>query len=116
MKLEGVPFTNSATCHGVSFAAEAPVDLAEITIDGRYPETGWARNRASHEMVRILKGVGGLALRSGQDMELAEGDVVHISPGEWFAWSGRMTILMACSPPFDPAQYETRVEVGDETE
>lgn len=84
----------------------APLDLAEITITGRYPETGWARNCECHEIVRLLRGTGSLALRDGETIELAESDVVHVPPKTWFAWDGDMTILMACSPAFSTEQYE----------
>ncbi len=107
MKITGQPFENSSTCHGISYTVpEAPLDLAEITIDGRYPETGWARNRDCHEIVRVLRGAGRLALRDGVVTHIEAGDVIHVPPSEWFAWSGDMTILMACSPAFDPEQYE----------
>lgn len=107
MKLDGQQFTNSNTCQGASFGVSgAPIDLAEITIAGRYPEQGWARNLESHEMVRVLSGTGRLLLEDGESTDLQEGDVVHVPPSEWFAWSGDMTILMACSPAFDQRQYE----------
>lgn len=111
MKLHGQLFTNSDTCKGQSFAADAPLDLAEIEISGRYPEVGWACNRECHEMVRVLRGMGRLMLRGGEMTELSEGDVVHVPAGQWFAWSGDMTIIMACSPAFSPEQYE--VEEND---
>ena len=108
MKIQGQKFTNSATCHGVSFSvSDSPVDLAEITIEGWYPEVGWARNLEVHEMVCVVQGRGSLLLRDGETTELAEGDVVHVPAGEWFAWRGDMRILMACSPAFSPEQYET---------
>ena len=110
MKLHGQPFTNSDTCHGVAFAANAPLDLAEIEISGRYPERGWARNLESHEMVRVLRGAGSLTLRDGEVIALAEGDTVHVPAGDWFAWNGDMTVLMACSPAFDSKQYEIKEE------
>lgn len=106
MKLHGQPFTNSNTCHGTVFVADAPLDIAEIVITGRYPEQGWARNLESHEMVRVLDGAGRLQLRSGETTELREGDTIHVSPKIWFAWEGSMTVLMACSPAFNPGQYE----------
>lgn len=109
-KLAGKSFENSKTCHGVAFAADAPLDLAEITISGRYPENRWARNLKSHEMVRGLRGSGSLILRDGETTELKEGDVVHVPPQTWFAWSGNMTILMACSPAFNSNQYEIERE------
>ncbi len=112
MKLNGQKFRNSATCEGSTFtASDAPLDMAEITISGRYPESGWAKNRKSHEIVRVLGGTGSLQLRDADTVRLAEGDVVHVPAGQWFAWGGDMTIIMACSPAFSPEQYE--VEEND---
>lgn len=111
MKLQGEAFTNSDTCHGTAFVAEAPLDMAEIVISGRYPQTGWARNRQSHEMVRVLHGAGSLALGEGSATPLAEGDVIHVPPDTWFAWEGDMTMLIVCSPPFSAEQYE--IEGGE---
>lgn len=109
MRLDGQQFTNSNTCQGVSFGVPgAPIDLAEITITGRYPEQGWARNLESHEMVRILSGTGKLLLEDGESTALQEGDVVHVSPKAWFAWEGQMVILIACGPAFDPEKYEIK--------
>lgn len=110
MKLHGQPFTNSETCRGVAFTPDAPLDMAEIVIDGPYPESGWAKNREVHEVVRVLRGTGRLALRDAGITYLEAGDVVHVPAGQCFAWNGDMTLLMACSPPFDPEQYE--VEEG----
>ena len=107
MKLHGQEFTNSDTCKGVVFAPEAaPLDFAEITITGRYPEQGWAVNHTVHEMVRIHKGIGVLVLKDVREIDLREGDVVHVPPETLFAWRGDMTLHMSCSPQFDPAQYE----------
>lgn len=88
-----------------------PLDIAEITITGRYPESGWARNKECHEMVRVQSGKGQLLLKSSEVTELSEGDVAYVPPGVWFAWNGDMTILMACSPTFNEDQYE--IEEGN---
>ncbi|HMS93184.1 MAG TPA: hypothetical protein PKD28_02230 [Candidatus Saccharibacteria bacterium] len=109
-KIVGESFENSKTCHGMAFVADAPLDLAEIVITGRYPEDGWAKNRESHEMVRVLRGVGSLTLRNSEVTGLVEGDVVHVLPGDWFAWDGDMTILIACSPASDPEKYEVKMD------
>lgn len=109
MKVDGQHFTNSKTCQGESFTVPgAPLDIAEITITGRYPESGWARNKESHEMVRVQSGNGQLLLKSGETTELSQGEAVHVPPGIWFAWNGDMTITMACSPAFKPEQYEAK--------
>ena len=111
MIIDGEQFTNSANCHGRSFAIpDAPLDLTEITIRGRYPESGWAMNKESHEIVRVLSGAGSLAIRDKDAISLEEGVVVHVPPNEWFAWQSEageeMKILMACSPSFNMEQYE----------
>lgn len=107
MKISGQEFTNSSTCKGVTFTpANVPLDFAEITISGRYPAEGWAVNHKAHEMVRVQRGFGTLAIRGAEETKLLQGDVVHVPPETPFAWNGDMTIHMACSPPFDSAQYE----------
>lgn len=106
MVLESNQFKNSAACKGVSYTAEpAPVDMAVIDITGRYPDRGWAVNRVVHEIVYVQRGVGSLAIKGSEVMNLQEGLVVSVAPGERFAWDGDMIIVMACSPPFDPEQY-----------
>lgn len=117
IKLSPQDFTNSPTCGGQSFADGSVLDMAEIAISGRYPEKGWARNLASHEMVRVLTGSGRLFLRGNETIELSVGDVVHVPPKTWFAWDGDMVILMACSPAFSTDQYEIMedIDVIDET-
>ena len=111
MKLEGVPFKNSETCEGKAFAVPgASVDLSVIEINGRYPENGWAWNREVHEMVYVKRGRGNLAVKNGEITNLNEGDVVSVTPGQKFAWSGDMTLIMACSPPFGSSQYNLEEE------
>ncbi len=114
MRIEGEKFQNSQTCKGTSFApVDAPLDFAEIAITGRYPEEGWAINHEVHEIVRVQRGFGVLAIREAEEVKLLQGDVVHVPPKTPFAWSGDMTLHMSCSPPFNPAQYEI---IGEDDE
>lgn len=107
-KLEGRPFENGPTCDGVAYVADAPHDLADISVAGRYPEEGWAQNHVSHELVRIVRGLGKLVVRGGASIDLKPGATVEVKPGTWFAWQGDIDLLMTCSPPFAPEQYEHR--------
>jgi mannose-6-phosphate isomerase class I len=108
MRIDGQEFSNGPTCSGVSFAvADASLDIARIKINGRYPETGWAINHASHEMVYVLEGQGEL-IKEDYTTELAAGDAIHVPPETNFAWNGHMTIIMSCNPPFEPNQYEVK--------
>lgn len=112
MKLDGIPFQNSDTCKGISFAvSDAPLDIATIIISGRYPETGWAMNDECHEMVVISRGHGRLLLRDGLETVLAAGDAVTVEPKQWFAWDGDMDIVMACQPAFNSGQYNVEEEI-----
>ena len=107
---------NGDAYKGVSMAAEgAPVDMAIIQIEGRYPSEGeWAVNHEVHEMVHVTRGFGSVAVRGAQMQELRAGDTVHVAPGLYFAWDGHMELAMACSPPFSPGQYEVVKEGNDE--
>lgn len=111
---EGIYFKNGDTCEGYSysFGDDVPMDFAEITVSGRYPAEGWARNRTSHELVKVVQGRGKLYFKDGVAQQLKEGDSkIHVPPGEWFAWESigdTMKIEMICSPAFNQEQYETR--------
>ena len=117
MTVKGENFQNSETCKGVVFAVpDAPLDFAEITINGRYPEEGWAVNHKVHEMVRVHRGASALAIRGVQEEKLLQGDVVHIPPETPFVWQGDMILHVSCSPPFDPEQYEIKDYDNEEGE
>ena len=107
MKLEGKPFENSAFCRGVGYAeGGASMDIAKIELTGRYPERGWIMNEVSYELAYVLQGNGDF-IRDGQDtLRISGGDVVSIPVGKKYAWYGNLTIVVACSPPFDPAQHK----------
>lgn len=106
MKLEGSVFQNSNHCKGVSFAADAPLDIAVVEVSGRYPDAGFIYNEESHEMAYVAKGQGYFK-KKGEDWQLInEGDVIYFKPEERFAWkSDGMTLVMPCSPQFDPNKH-----------
>ena len=114
-EVQGIPFRNSETCEGVAYVADgAPLDYSQIIVSGRYPETGWAMNEKSHEIVTLQRGVGRLVLAKAGPIELRS-KPVHVPAGEWFAWEGDMTIGMACSPPFNKDQYKV-IEINADDE
>lgn len=115
-KLDGQDFVNSSTCSGTAYVAQAPLDMSLIRISGRYPESGWARNRECHEVVYIQSGNGRLEFAEGKTINLQQGDVVHVNPGHAFAWSGQIDLIMACSPAFTANQYELIAESAKEKE
>ncbi len=107
MRLEGSSFENSPVCKGVGYAVDgASMDLAKIELTGRYPERGWVMNEVSYEMAYVLHGSGQFINRNGDTLEVGEGDVVSIETGKQYAWNGTLTLIVPCTPPFDPDQHK----------
>lgn len=104
---EKVPFSNSSTCSGYSYGfGDAALDIAIVTVDGRYPERGSLVNEVCKEIGYVLSGTGTVGVGS-ETRELEPGDAVMIQPGEHFYWQGNgLTMLMPCSPAFDPKQHK----------
>jgi quercetin dioxygenase-like cupin family protein len=81
------------------------INVALVTLTGRYPSNGWAVNEKCTLMAFVLSGKGRLILE-GQVIELSEKDVAVISSGERYAWEGEMTILMPATPAWYLEQYK----------
>ncbi|UMX47411.1 MAG: cupin domain-containing protein [Candidatus Nealsonbacteria bacterium DGGOD1a] len=103
---EAVKFNHGKTCT----ANEYPVDdkdinIAIIELNGRYPEKGFAINEVSKELAYIIKGSGKVVI-SSKEIEVGEGDLVFVEPQEKFYWEGKMTLIMPCTPAWNPEQYK----------
>ena len=114
-------FTNSDACRGVGIANDSGShDI--ITIKGSYPADGsWACNRVVEEQVIVVSGIGNVALRGVEIIQLDASSQDHravtVEAGTWFRWNGDMTISMVCRPKFEQDQYEVKtdeqIEAGD---
>lgn len=99
---------NGPSCEVFQYLHHDPeMDGARIRIHGRYPEDGWVRSTRSKELVYILEGSGKILLES-EERALQKGDMVILSPNEWFAWEGDFEMLVVCAPAFRPEQYEMK--------
>jgi hypothetical protein len=106
-KDSGVKFVNSGTCFGQECAIPgAPLNIAVITIRGRYPEKGFIYNLEAHEMAYVVSGTGSVHVQDGQTQPLATGDIVYFGPMEKIAWDGDMLLVVPCSPAFDPNKHK----------
>ena len=106
-KGDGFQFRNSDDCFGESFDVNgAPLNLAVITIKGRYPAKGHSYNEEAHEMAYVIEGSGKITTSEGQEELLYTGSVVYLKNKEKFAWEGQMTLVMPCSPSFDPEKHK----------
>src|ERR1700722_10919296 len=102
-KGDTIAFTNSKTCHGQSFDfGSKDLDIAVVTVNGRYPDKGHLVNEECREIAYVLSG-SGLVEIADETHELAPGDGVMINPGERFYWQGnKLEMLMPCAPAFSP--------------
>jgi mannose-6-phosphate isomerase-like protein (cupin superfamily) len=109
-KSERVPFTNSPTCSGLEYQfGDKNLNIAIVTVDGRYPETGLLTNDVCTEIAYVLDGTGVVTV-GNEARKLAADDAVLIQPGEKFAWQGtKLRMLMPCSPAFYPEQHRQAI-------
>lgn len=84
----------------------ANLNVAPISIRGRYPEQGYTSNKISDSIVHIIDGNGRIVLIDGTDVELVANDQVHIDVGDAYYFEGELDIIYAASPSWTPEQTE----------
>jgi mannose-6-phosphate isomerase-like protein (cupin superfamily) len=106
-KSAAVSFTNSSACAGFEFAfGDDQLNIALVTVNGRYPKRGHLVNEVCKEIAFVVKGSGIVGV-DGEKHSLSVGDAVMIQPGERFYWEGqKLQMLMPCSPAFYPEQHK----------
>jgi len=78
---------------------------AVAEINGRYPQSGWAMNDVSDELVYVIAGTGKLT-GPNQSIDLAPGDTALVEAGDRFAWEGKgLTVFIPCFPAWTPEQH-----------
>jgi mannose-6-phosphate isomerase-like protein (cupin superfamily) len=104
---ETVSFSNSSTCSGFEFPFEDKnLNIAVVTVDGRYPDTGHLINEVCEEIAYALNGSDCIGV-DDTIYDLSPGDAVMVQPGERFFWQGdKLQMLMPCSPAFYPEQHK----------
>ncbi len=81
------------------------INGAVIELNGRYPHEGRMMNEKCKEMAYVIKGFGKVVVENNE-IQLKEGDLILIEPGEKFFWEGIMTLFMSCTPAWSPEQYK----------
>lgn len=108
---EGTEFRNSDICYGREYnPGSGTIDIAKISIRGRFPETGYGYLEEAHEMAVVIRGDGYIETKAGEHHDLKVGDVVYIEPTERFRWGGDMDLIVPCGPAFDPAKHKLEEE------
>lgn len=95
------------TCTVLEYGGSDEMDIAVAMINGRYPETGEARNTKSVMMYLVLSGKGTVMIE-GQKYKIKKGDVVSFGKGKWYWTEGNFSAVIASSPRWSPNQYEHR--------
>ena len=103
---DGDEFRNSDVCWGRSYQPDTDaIDIAKISIRGRFPEKGWGWLEDTHEMAVITRGEGYALAQDGERLELKAGDVIYIEPGRKWCWGGNFDMIVPCSPGFTPQKH-----------
>lgn len=98
---------NSDSCKTLEYSfQDKDLDLGIAVIQGRYPDSGYACNTISKELVYVLEGNGKLYFEK-YIIEFEKGDAILILPNEKYYWeSSFCKIAMACNPAWSVEQYQ----------
>ena len=96
---------NSEHCVVTEFPIkDHDINFAIVKVLSRYPDSGFATNTVSKEIIYVQEGTGKVVVND-VGYALIKGDVVLISPNEKFYWDGNMTLHISCTPAFTPEQH-----------
>jgi mannose-6-phosphate isomerase-like protein (cupin superfamily) len=102
-----VEFQNADSCQVIEYPfGEKDINGSVISVNGRYPESGYAVNEVCKEVVYITKGSGKLVLEDGSMTDFEAGDSLFVDANEKYFWEGKFESYMACSPAFYPEQHK----------
>lgn len=98
-------FSNSDACTAFEYKTSSKqINGTVISLNGRYPEKGWAYNKESTELAFVTKGSITLTTSEG-DQVLNEEDMAILKPMEKFFWTGQGEFLTVCTPAWHPSQH-----------
>ena len=99
-------FKNSNNCVAIEYPLDdKDINGAVIELIGRYPEKGRVVNTECKELAYVINGFGKVVV-DDREINLKEGDLILIEPGEKFFWEGNLTMFMPCTPAWYADQYK----------
>jgi len=102
-------FKNSELCMATEYPlGDKDINGAVIELTGRYPEKGRVVNLRCKELTYVISGSGKVVVE-GKEINLQEGDLVLVEPGERYFWDGNMTMFVFCVPAWYPDQHKENV-------
>ncbi|OHA01420.1 MAG: hypothetical protein A3H71_00515 [Candidatus Sungbacteria bacterium RIFCSPLOWO2_02_FULL_48_13b] len=99
-------FKNSENCIAIEYPlGDKDINGAIVELTGRYPNTGRVVNLKCKELAYVIQGSGRIVVEN-EEINLKEGDLILIEPGEKYFWDGNLTIFTPCTPAWYPEQHK----------
>lgn len=100
-------FNNSPVCSVVEYSfGDSDLDLGLSTIEGRYPEKGFAINEKSKMIIYVVDGKGRLYVLDDM-IYFEKGDTILINAGEKYYWDSEYCVISIVSnPAWSALQYK----------
>lgn len=98
---------NSDVCKTIEYSfQDKDIDLGIATITGRFPDSGYALNLVSKELVYVLEGSGTLYFEN-KEMSYSKGDAILILPNERYYYETEYSVLtLSCTPAWSKEQHK----------
>ena len=101
-------FNNSATSEVLEYPlADKDIDAAIVTMNGGYPDSGFAVNEECKELLYVVSGECTFATKD-KSVKIQTGDQVLIEKGELFRYDDAkdLVLVAACNPAWTPEQHK----------
>ena len=96
----------SENCIAIEYPlGDKDINGAIVELTGRYPNTGRVVNLKCKELAYVIQGSGRIVVEN-EEINLKEGDLILIEPGEKYFWDGNLTIFTPCTPAWYPEQHK----------
>ena len=97
---------NDEACLAAEYPmADKDINGAVIELTGRYPDKGRAVNLRCKILSYVISGNGKVVVE-GEEVNLNQGDLILIEPGEKYFWQGNLKLFISSTPAWSPEQYK----------
>lgn len=98
---------NNDVCKTIEyFFQDKDIDLGIATITGRFPDSGYALNLVSKELVYVLEGSGTIHFEN-KEISYTKGDAILILPNEKYYYETEYSVLtLSCTPAWSKEQHK----------
>jgi len=101
------PGQNSAVCKTIEYDfQDKDINIGVATITGRFPDSGYALNLISKELVYVLDGSGIIHFEN-KEVKYQKGDAILILPNEKYYYETEYSVLtLTCTPAWNKDQHK----------